>query len=58
MDIPKQVRIKKSLHASSFLKKYENDEVKKYYNKTKSYKKTMSKFNISSKGTLHYILNN
>ena len=24
----------------------------------KSYKKTMEKFNITSKGTLHYILNN
>lgn len=58
MDIPKQIRVKKALHASSFLVKHNKDEIKKYHEKYKSYKKTMDKFNISSKGTLHYILNN
>lgn len=28
------------------------------YDKTKSYIKTITEFNIGSKGTLHYILNN
>lgn len=57
MDIPEQIRIKKALHASSFLKKYNNEEVVKFYKECKSYKKTMEKFCIPSKGTLHYILN-
>jgi len=56
MDIPKQLRIKRAIHASSFLRKHNNDEIKKFHKKYKSYKKTMEKFNISSKGTLHYIL--
>ncbi len=57
MDIPKEIRVKKAKYASSFLKKYNNDEVKLFHKVCKSYKKTMVKFNISSKGTLHYILN-
>jgi hypothetical protein len=56
MDIPEQIRIKKAKHASSFLKKYNNDEIIDFYNTCKSYKKTMDKFGISSKGTLNYIL--
>ena len=56
MDIPKEIRVKKALHASSFLKKYKDKEVVDFYNSCKSYKITMSKFNISSKGTLNYIL--
>ena len=31
--------------------------IKEYYNKTKSYKKTKDKFNISSSGTLWHIIN-
>lgn len=58
MDIPEHIRISRALHASSFLRKHDKEEVKKYYQECKSYKKTMEKFNISSKGTLHYILNN
>jgi hypothetical protein len=56
MDIPEQIRIKKAKHASSFIKKYNDDEVIDFYNTCKSYKKTMDKFGISSKGTLNYIL--
>ena len=56
MDIPEQIRIKKAKHASSFLKKYNNDEIIEFYNTCKSYKKTMDKFNIPSKGTLNYIV--
>lgn len=57
MDIPKQVRISRAIKASSCLKKYNNEDVIKFYKNTKSYKKTMENFNIRSKGTLHYILN-
>lgn len=57
MDIPEQIRIKKALHASSFVRKYNKEKVRKYYEECKSYKSTMSEFSISSKGTLHYILN-
>lgn len=56
MDIPEDVRIKKAFHASSFLKKYDNEDVIEFYNACRSYKQTMEKFNISSKGTLNYIL--
>jgi hypothetical protein len=57
MDIPKEVRMRKALHATSFVRKYDKQKVVEFYNKTKSYKKTLEHFNISSKGTLHYILN-
>ena len=56
MDIPEQSRISYATHASSFVKKYDNDVIKEYHKTSKSYKETMDKFNISSKGTLHYIL--
>lgn len=57
LDIPEQERIQHAVVASSYRKKYNNEEVKKYYRETKSYKRTMEQFNIGSKGTLHYILN-
>lgn len=57
MDLPKEERIRIATIAASHLKKYDNIEVIDFYNKCKSYKETMKKFNISSKGTLHYILN-
>ena len=58
MDIPEHVRIAKAIHASSYVKKYEHDQVIAYYSNCRSYKKTMEKFGITSKGTLHFILNN
>jgi hypothetical protein len=58
MDIPKHIRISRALHATSFMKKHEHDAIRKYYYENgKSYKKTKEKFNISSSGTLHFILN-
>lgn len=57
MDVPIQIRIKRAMHATSFVRKYPREEVKKFYQESKSYKKTMEHFNISSKGTLHFILN-
>lgn len=57
LDIPKQIRIKKAIYASSFKKKYNNEDIINFHNEHKSYKRTMQQFNISSKGTLNYILN-
>jgi hypothetical protein len=57
MDTPKEERQKHAKHASSFIIKYEANEIIDFYNKCRSYKETMNHFNISSKGTLHYILN-
>lgn len=52
LDIPKKQRRINASH-----KKYPHEEIIEYYSQVKSYKKTMDKFSISSKGTLHYILN-
>lgn len=57
MDVPKGIRKRSAMIATSFVRKYDRNVVKEFYSKTKSYKKTMEKFNISSKGTLHFILN-
>lgn len=57
MDIPESIRISKALYATSFIRKYDKEKVRKFhFNNGNSYKKTMNEFNISSKGTLHYIL--
>ena len=59
LDIPKRTRVKLAKNASSYMDKYENmvSDIKKYHNEVKSYKKTMEKFGITSKGALWYILN-
>lgn len=58
MDIPKHIRIAKAVHASSFNKKHKHEDIIDFHNKNgRSYIKTMTEFNISSKGTLHFILN-
>jgi len=57
MDRNKQDRIAHAKLATSYWRKYNANNVKDFYKKVKSYKKTMAEFNISSKGTLHYILN-
>lgn len=59
MDVPEQIRIKKALHATSFVRKYDKQKIKDFHiNTNSSYKKTMLEFGITSKGTLHFILNN
>ena len=58
MDQQKEVRIKKSSNAH---KKYSDElvlEIKEYHNSGHSYKEIMEKFNITSKGTISYIINN
>jgi len=49
-------RLARSKHTTSFVTKYNHDEVYAFYSQCKSYKKTMDKFNIGSKGTLNFIL--
>lgn len=56
MDIPQNKRVEKAIYASSFLKKYDYAKIVAFYNNTKSYKRTMDEFNISSKSALRYIL--
>jgi hypothetical protein len=57
MDISAEVRLAKALHATSFVRKHDKETIRAYYTEHKSYKKTMEHFNITSKGTLHFILN-
>jgi hypothetical protein len=57
---PKE-RLKHAIKASSSIRKFTNDEIKQIkadYSKGLGYKALMQKYSISSKGTLHYILNN
>ena len=49
-----------SIVAATKIRKFndiEMEEIRKFHGDFKSYAKTMSKYNISSKGTLNYILN-
>jgi len=56
-DNPREDILKYVLNATDKWRKYNATEIKEFYNTCKSYKQTMEKFNISSKGTLHFILN-
>ena len=58
MDRPKEQRLASAIKATKETIKYNPEEVIAFYNSNgKSYKKTKERFNISSSGTLHYILN-
>lgn len=57
MDIPADKRMERALYATSFVRKYDKEEVKEFHQESGSYMKTMEHFGISSKGTLHHILN-
>jgi len=56
MDIPKQIRIKKAKHATSFVNKYDYISIMKDRERGMTYKELMEKYNISSKGTIGYIV--
>lgn len=61
MDQSKEVRMRKSLNAAKHLRRFSDSKMKEvlsFYEKCKSYKKTMEEFDISSKGTLNYMINN
>ena len=56
-DVLPEDRLASSINASTFNRKFtdlEMEEIRKFHT---SYKETMERFDISSKGTLHYILN-
>jgi hypothetical protein len=58
MDIPEEVRIRTSITAATKLRKFtddEMDEIREFH--SGSYKETMKAFGITSKATLHRILN-
>jgi hypothetical protein len=60
MDKPLEIRVRCAVNASSTNRKFTDDEmgeIKTFYNECKSYHKTMEKFKIPSKGSLHYMLN-
>ena len=58
MDVPKDVRQKKAEYATSFMRKYNKNEVRDFYKQNgNSYKKTKEHFGITSNGTLWFILN-
>ena len=61
MDKPKNIRVMSAKKAShSYSMKYNDEDVcriKDYHSKYGGYNNTMKKFGISSKGTLHFILN-
>ena len=60
MDIPYEIRKRKATIAShSYSMKWDENDVKKikeFYNEVRSYAKTMEKFGIKSKSSLHFIL--
>jgi hypothetical protein len=60
MDIPKEQRMEKSIKAATKKRRFTDEEmnqIRKDYILFQSYDKVMEKWNISSKGTLHYMLN-
>jgi len=60
MDKPKEVRTKCAIIASSKKRIFTDEEMSKIrcdHQRCGSYKRVMDKWNISSKGSLHYILN-
>lgn len=61
MDIPKEVRKRlaknATRHRSSYISIEKTIDIRNFFKETKSYRETMEKFNISSKGTLWYVLN-
>jgi len=58
MDVPESIRISRALQASILRRKHNKMEIIKFHkNNGNSYKKTKAEFNISSSGTLNYILN-
>ena len=58
-DIPKETRQRKAEYASSFIKIHNHHKIIEYYKKGDvTYQDIMTEFNISSKGTVSYIINN
>lgn len=58
MDKSESIRSRCALYASSFIKKHNHIEILKRRQEGANYKELMKEFNISSKGTLSFIINN
>ncbi len=61
MDIPPEVRMKRSIHASSKKRKFSDDimeEIREKKRNGATYKQLMEEYDISSKGTMSHIINN
>jgi len=58
MDRPVKDRLEHAKHAASFNKKYDYDSILNDRNKGMTYRELMNKYNISSKGTIGYIIKN
>jgi len=59
LDVPVCKRETHSVKAAEYLRRFtdkEMEEIRNFYSRCYSYYDTMNKFNISSKGTLYYIL--
>lgn len=57
MDIPPDIRKSLAVNASSYFKKYNHDEVKKFRKEGMTYKQIMLATGIKSKGTVSWIIN-
>lgn len=57
-DKPEEVRVRTQQMASAAATKHNHPKVQAFFAGCRSYAQTMREFGISSKGTLHFILNN
>ena len=61
MDRPYRTRRALALNASQHQLNYHSDQeveaIKEFYRYTRSYQRTMQHFGLTSKGSLHYMLN-
>lgn len=58
MDIPREKRLARAIRATKHAIVHKDvEKIREFYWRTRSYAKTMMEFSISSKGTLHYLLN-
>lgn len=56
-DIPKEIRIKNAIYATSFMRKHDHELIIKDRLSGMKYSDIMKKHNITSKGTLSFIIN-
>lgn len=57
LDIPVEKRVATATRASHVARRHDKQAVQDFYATCRSYSKTMKRFGISSKGTLHWLLN-
>lgn len=57
LDKPKEIRIKCAINASNHVKKYNHKQIINDRKSGMTYKELMRKYNISSKGTISFIVN-